>query len=72
MPRWCATHRLVCAVDEGVGIREALEETGQLDNTLIIFTSDNGYAFGENGIQGKLAPYDAHMRIPLIVHTLRR
>ncbi|MBI2481687.1 MAG: sulfatase-like hydrolase/transferase [Planctomycetia bacterium] len=61
-------HRLICAVDEGVAeVRQALEETGQLDNTIIIFTSDNGYAWGENGIQGKLVAYHAHMRIPLIV-----
>ncbi len=61
-------HRLVCAIDEGIGaLRAALEETGQLDNTLIVFTSDQGYSFGEHGVTGKLAHYDANMRIPLIV-----
>jgi len=60
--------RTICAVDEGVSeIRQALEETGQLENTVIVFTSDNGFAWGENGVQGKLVAYDAHMRIPLIV-----
>ena len=61
-------HRTICAIDEGVArIRKTLEETGQLDNTIIVFTSDNGFAWGENGIEGKLVAYDAHMRIPLIV-----
>ncbi len=61
-------HRLVLAVDEGIGrIRSALAETGQLDDTVIVFTSDQGFGFGEHGVKGKLAPYDANMRIPLIV-----
>jgi arylsulfatase A-like enzyme len=61
-------HRTICAVDEGVAeIRKALEETGQLDDTLLAFTSDNGFAWGEHGVSGKLAPYDTHMRVPLLV-----
>jgi len=41
--------RLLQAVDEGVGeLLKALQETGQLDSTLIIFTSDNGYFHGDH------------------------
>lgn len=59
---------LVCAIDEGVGrLRAALEETGQLGNTLIIFTSDQGFAWGEHGFAPKIGPYEACMRMPLIV-----
>ncbi|MCH8830152.1 MAG: sulfatase-like hydrolase/transferase, partial [Planctomycetes bacterium] len=61
-------HQGVLAIDEGVGkLVRALEETGQLKNTLIIFTSDQGFAWGQHGFRHKLAPYDATIRSPLIV-----
>jgi arylsulfatase A-like enzyme len=44
-----------------------LEETGQRKNTLVIFTSDQGLAFGQHGFKGtKVAAYDANIRSPLI------
>lgn len=58
----------VPAIDEGVGrIIEALKETGQYDNTLVIYSADQGFAMGEHGFRTKLAPYDANYRSPLIV-----
>ena len=57
------------AVDEGVGqIRAALERTGQMDNTVFVFTSDEGYFFGEHGlsIERRLA-YEESIRIPMII-----
>jgi N-acetylglucosamine-6-sulfatase len=60
--------RALMAIDEGVGrILKALEETGQLDNTLVIFTSDNGYFWGEHGLGDKRAAYEESLRIPLLV-----
>lgn len=62
-----AYNRLVKAVDEGVGdLRRALEESGQLDDTLIVYTSDQGFAWGEHGFAWKVGPYDACLRMPLI------
>lgn len=62
-----AYNRLVSAVDEGVGaLLRALEESGQLDSTLIVFTSDQGFAWGEHGFAWKVGPYDACLRMPLI------
>jgi N-acetylglucosamine-6-sulfatase len=61
--------RMLKAVDEGVGqMREALDRTGQLDNTVFVFTSDEGYFFGEHGlsIERRLA-YEESIRIPLII-----
>lgn len=56
------------AIDEGVGrVLAALEESGQLKNTLVVFTADQGYALGEHGFSHKLAPYDANLASPLIV-----
>lgn len=55
------------AIDEGVGeLMKALEASGQAKNTLVIFTSDQGFAIGEHGFRHKLAPYDATLRSPLI------
>ncbi|MGL4549593.1 MAG: sulfatase-like hydrolase/transferase, partial [Gemmataceae bacterium] len=56
------------AIDDGVGeLLKALEATGQTENTLVVFTSDQGFAIGEHGFRHKLAPYDANLRSPLIV-----
>ena len=44
-----------------------LEETGQLENTLVIFTSDQGFAWGQHGFRHKVAAYDANIRSPLII-----
>jgi arylsulfatase A-like enzyme len=58
----------VPAVDEGVGqLVAALKETGQLENTLVVYTADQGFAMGEHGLRMKIAPYDASYRSPLIV-----
>ncbi|MBM3740412.1 MAG: sulfatase [Acidobacteria bacterium] len=61
-------HQGVFAIDEGVGrLMQTLEETGQRKNTLVVFTSDQGLAFGQHGFRGtKVAAYDANVRSPLI------
>lgn len=57
----------VSAIDEGVGrIMKVLEESGQSENTIVIFTSDQGYAWGHHGYNLKVAPYDANLLAPLI------
>lgn len=56
------------AVDEGVrDIVRTLKDTGELANTYIVFTSDNGYLVGEHNLQGKNYLYDEALRVPLIV-----
>lgn len=61
-------HQGVFALDEAVArLLAALEQTGQRRNTLIIFTSDQGLAFGQHGFRGtKIAAYDANIRSPLV------
>ncbi len=44
-----------------------MEIPGQLENTLVVFTADQGFSMGEHGFRTKLAPYDANYRSPLIV-----
>ena len=66
--------RMLKAVDEGVGqMRAALQRAGQLDNTVFVFTSDEGYFFGEHGLsmERRLA-YEESIRIPLIIRYPRR
>src|SRR4051794_39989609 len=60
--------RMVTAVDEGIGkMLKVLEESHQLDNTLIVFTSDEGYFYGEHGlsVERRLA-YEESIKIPLV------
>ncbi|MDX1980755.1 MAG: sulfatase-like hydrolase/transferase [Bryobacteraceae bacterium] len=62
-------HQGVFALDEAVKrVMDALEETGQRKNTMVIFTSDQGLAFGQHGFRGtKIAAYDANIRSPMMI-----
>ena len=60
---------MMTGVDESVGrVLEALERTGELDDTFFVVTSDHGYFYGEHGLnaQRRLA-YEESVRIPLVV-----
>lgn len=57
------------AVDDAVTrIISTLRTTGELDNTVVVFTSDNGWMQGEHRIpSGKIVPYEESLRVPLII-----
>jgi N-acetylglucosamine-6-sulfatase len=56
------------SVDDAVErILDALDANGELSNTVIVFTSDNGYLIGEHRRLGKIIGYEESVRIPLIV-----
>jgi arylsulfatase A-like enzyme len=57
------------AVDEMVaGLVASLERAGALDDTFIVFTSDNGYSLGEHRIvQEKGSPYEQDIMVPLVI-----
>lgn len=60
--------RTLAALDEAVaGIVASLEAAGTLDDTVIMFTSDNGYLFGEHRLVGKNVPYEESIRVPLVM-----
>ncbi|MBK1876042.1 sulfatase-like hydrolase/transferase [Pelagicoccus mobilis] len=67
------THRqeyyaMITHMDEQIGrILDALENSGEADNTYVIFTSDHGLACGEHGLLGKQNMYEHSMRVPFIV-----
>ena len=57
------------AVDDAVAtIVSALRRAGELDNTYILFTSDNGYMQGEHDVpSGKMLPYEPSTQVPLLL-----
>ena len=61
----------MCAeVDFNIGkILNALKESGQEENTMIIFTSDHGEMLNENNLWGKLGWWDSSYRIPLFIYV---
>jgi N-acetylglucosamine-6-sulfatase len=64
--------RCLAAIDEGVGeLFGALAATGQLDNTVIVFTSDNGYFWREHALGDKRWAYEPSLRAPLLVRYPR-
>lgn len=60
---------MMASVDEGMGeIFRALEETGQLDNTFILFLGDNGYFFGEHGLgPERRFAYEEGIKSPFLI-----
>lgn len=64
----CEYYGLITHLDEQVGrILRVLAETGQAENTLVIYTADHGLALGSHGLLGKQSVYEHSMKSPLIV-----
>jgi N-acetylglucosamine-6-sulfatase len=58
----------ICSVDDSVGqIYAALKAIGELDNTLFVYISDNGFMIGEHGAIDKRCMYEESIRVPLLV-----
>lgn len=63
-----AYYSAITMVDKNIGrILDYLQKSGQIDNTLIIFTSDHGELLGDKGYYLKSQPYEGSVRIPFIV-----
>lgn len=55
-------------IDDQIGeIIAAVEARGELDNTVVVFTSDHGEMLGDFGMFTKSVPYDGALRVPLVV-----
>lgn len=66
-------YQQIYAIDVAVGmIREALTDTGTESNTVVIYTSDNGFLCGSHGYGSKVLPYEEASRVPLIIYDGRR
>lgn len=60
--------RCISAVDDCVGrLLAALEANGFTSNTVVIYTSDNGFYLGEHGLGDKRSAYDESLRVPFLV-----
>jgi arylsulfatase A-like enzyme len=65
---WRQRQRSLQAVDDLVGnLMNALEETGQLGNTYVVYASDNGYLLYRHREHSKGAPYEEAIGVPLVV-----
>jgi arylsulfatase A-like enzyme len=60
--------RTIRGIDDNVArLVQALRETGSIDDTLFVYTSDNGMCLGNHGIGGKRIAYEESMRVPMLV-----
>ncbi len=65
-------YRLCSEVDSACGrVLDELDRQGLRDNTLVIFTTDNGYFHGEHGLADKWYPYEESIRVPLLIRDPR-
>ena len=65
-------YQQIYAIDVSVGmIRQALADNGMSDNTVVIYTSDNGFMCGSHGYGSKVLPYEESSCVPLIVFDPR-
>jgi arylsulfatase A-like enzyme len=67
MPKY---YGMVKCLDDNIGrILDTLRKNGQIDNTIIVFTSDHGDLCGEHGRLNKGVPYEGSARIPFLIYT---
>jgi len=63
-----AYYRMVSGIDGAIGrFVAALEKAGLADNTIIVYSADNGFHMGNRGFAGKWSHYEESLRVPLII-----
>ena len=63
-----AYYGMISEVDDHLGrVIGHLKETGQYDNTLIVFTCDHGEQLGDHHLLGKIGYFDESFQIPLVI-----
>jgi arylsulfatase A-like enzyme len=61
-------YAVISHMDQQIGrILEALNETGQRENTIVIFSADHGLAIGSHGLRGKQNMYEHTINVPLVI-----
>jgi arylsulfatase A-like enzyme len=67
-----AYYRMISGIDKGIArVLAALEEAGLAENTIVVYTADNGYYLGDRGFQGKWSHYEESLRVPMVVYDPR-
>ena len=65
--------RCIASVDDNIGrVLDYLDETGLADNTLVVYTSDQGFYLGEHGWFDKRFMYEESLRLPMIIRYPRK
>jgi arylsulfatase A-like enzyme len=65
-------YRMITGIDAVIGrLRESLTERGLDRNTVLVFTSDNGYFLGERGFADKWYGYEHSLRVPFLIYDPR-
>jgi arylsulfatase A-like enzyme len=60
-------YAMITHADAQIGrVMDVLRETGQAENTIVVFAGDNGLALGQHGLMGKQNLYDHSLRVPLV------
>lgn len=64
--------RMISGIDHAIGrFREALEKAGLAENTIIVYSADNGFHLANRGLSGKWSHYEESIRVPLIIYDPR-
>ncbi|MFL2938045.1 MAG: sulfatase-like hydrolase/transferase [Opitutales bacterium] len=64
--------RMVSGIDQAIGrFLNALEDQGLAENTIIVYTADNGFHMGNRGFAGKWSHYEESLRVPMVVYDPR-
>ena len=67
-----AYYRMVTGIDNAIGrFLKALDEAGLADNTIIVYSADNGYHMANRGLAGKWSHYEESIKVPLIISDPR-
>jgi choline-sulfatase len=67
-----AYFRMVSGIDAALGrVIQTLQRTGLADNTIVVYSADNGYHMANRGLAGKWSHFEESLRVPLIIADLR-
>ena len=67
-----AYYRMISGIDKAISrVLAALKEAGLAENTIIVYSADNGYYLGDRGFQGKWSHYEESLRVPMVVYDPR-
>lgn len=67
-----AYYRMISGIDKAISrVIAALEEAGLADNTIIVYSADNGYYLGDRGFQGKWSHFEEALRVPMVIYDPR-
>lgn len=65
---WSTYYAVISHMDAQIGrVIEAIEATGQWNNTVVVFLGDNGFLCGTKGLTGKVRPWEESIRVPYIL-----